>query len=276
MPPQRPFPGKKINRMINAAAPLSRIRAILLLPLFLFQGSAYPQPRVIHVLVALCDNIHQGIVPVPEKIGNGQDPRNNLYWGCGFGVKTFFKKQPGWKLLAQLDNPAPSIHERLIFRHRDSTVYLIADAYDGARIKRTIVDFLDYAAGKGEVLIDLDSVRISAGGKSNLICYVGHDGLMDFSLESSPEKSNNEKREVIILACASRIYFYDHVTKTGASPLLWTTHLMCPEAYTLDAAIDSWILNDAPSMTKEKAAQTYNRYQKCGIKGARSLLVTGF
>jgi hypothetical protein len=27
------------------------------------------------VIVALCDNLHQGIVPVPKAIGNGQDPR---------------------------------------------------------------------------------------------------------------------------------------------------------------------------------------------------------
>jgi hypothetical protein len=44
----------------------------------------------------------------------------------------------------------------------------------------------------------------------------------------------------------------------------------------MDAAIDSWILNDTPDKTREKAAQTYNQYQKCGIKGARNLLVTGF
>ena len=35
--------------------------------------------RVVHVIVALCDNRYQGIVPVPERIGNGDDPRNNLY-----------------------------------------------------------------------------------------------------------------------------------------------------------------------------------------------------
>ncbi len=37
--------------------------------------------KTIHVLVALCDNTYQGIVPVPEKIGNGQNPDQNLYWG---------------------------------------------------------------------------------------------------------------------------------------------------------------------------------------------------
>src|SRR5215510_12584294 len=55
--------------------------------------------KTIHVYVALCDNKYQGIVPVPAKIGNGQDPDNNLYWGCAFGVRTFFKKSSDWKLI---------------------------------------------------------------------------------------------------------------------------------------------------------------------------------
>lgn len=36
--------------------------------------------RIVHVLVALCDNEHQGIVPVPARLGNGEDPERNLYW----------------------------------------------------------------------------------------------------------------------------------------------------------------------------------------------------
>ena len=55
--------------------------------------------KSIHVFVALCDNKYQGIVPVPAKIGNGQDPNNNLYWGCAFGIRTFFKNSKEWKLL---------------------------------------------------------------------------------------------------------------------------------------------------------------------------------
>src|SRR6476661_8623706 len=52
--------------------------------------------KVIHVLVALCDNINQGIVPVSARLGNGQDPTTNLYWGAAFGVKTFFSKSQQW------------------------------------------------------------------------------------------------------------------------------------------------------------------------------------
>ncbi len=46
--------------------------------------------RTIHIFVALCDNKNQGIVPVPPILGNGEDPKNNLYWGALYGVKTFF------------------------------------------------------------------------------------------------------------------------------------------------------------------------------------------
>src|SRR3712207_6590162 len=48
--------------------------------------------KVIHVLVALCDNENQGIVPVPAFLGNGEDAPRNLYWGAAFGIKTFFSK----------------------------------------------------------------------------------------------------------------------------------------------------------------------------------------
>ena len=57
------------------------------------------QTKTIHVLVALCDNKYQGIVPVPKGIGNGQDADSNLYWGCGYGVRTYFKRSKEWKFV---------------------------------------------------------------------------------------------------------------------------------------------------------------------------------
>ncbi|MFN6946343.1 MAG: hypothetical protein ACK4ND_15450 [Cytophagaceae bacterium] len=51
---------------------------------------------------------------------------------------------------------------------------------------------------------------------------------------------------------------------------------MAPEVYTLHAAIGAWIKNESPEELREKAAQAYNKYQKCGINGARKLLVTGW
>lgn len=244
--------------------------------MFLFSLGLFAQKKVVHVIVSLCDNVNQGIVPVPKKIGNGQDPANNLYWGCGFGVKTYITKQPDWKLLTIQKNPSKLILERLIFKHKNSSIYLVADAYDGAQIKQATIDFLNYAAGLSEIQATADSVQIVCGGRSNLICYIGHNGLMDFKLDDYPARANLNKREVIILACASKLFFANYIKKCGAYPLLWTTNLMCPEAYTLDTAIDCWIKNEDPSIIREKAAQTYNQFQKCGINGAKRLLVTGF
>lgn len=233
-------------------------------------------PTTIHVLVALCDNKYQGIVPVPAKIGNGQDPANNLYWGCGYGVKTFLKKQPEWQLLKLISKPGPYIHERLVFKHRTQAVYLIADAYDGANMKETLTRFLLYAAGQSPTPIVLDRDTLHAGGEARLICFVGHNGLMDAALPAYPEKADNRPRDIAVFACASKQYFAAPIRRTGANPLIWTTHLMSPEAYTLDAMIDSWLKKESPALTREKVAQAYHQYQHCGLKGARRLFATGW
>jgi hypothetical protein len=238
--------------------------------------TAHSQARVVHVVVALCDNVNQGIVPVPAKIGNGQDPANNLYWGCAFGVKTFFKKQPDWRLLKTIANPSADIYERLVFKHRDSMVYLVADAYNGAMIKQATFDLLHYAAGYAKLELKIDSSTVRFGGSADVIAYLGHNGLMDFQLSNLPKATDTKQRQVVILACASKPYFAAGIKKAGAYPLLWTTNLMCPEAYTLHASVNAWVKHQSPETMRTKAAEAYHLYQKCGIKGARNLLVTGF
>jgi hypothetical protein len=52
--------------------------------------------------------------------------------------------------------------------------------------------------------------------------------------------------------------------------------LMAPEAYTLKSAIDGWILHESNDQIRERAAVAYDKYQRCGLKGARRLLVTGW
>lgn len=236
--------------------------------------------RIIHVLVALCDNDSQGIVPVPKKIGNGNDPNSNLYWGCGYGVRTFFDDSDDWQFLQTYKLPHQPVLERCVWRHRRSGILLVADAYRGARIKECTIDFLRNAAGTFTDTFTLKSKTIPSQfiqlNDAQLICYVGHNGLMDFSLSNSPVHKGNAQKKVIILACASRSYFREELLQAGAHPLLWTTNLMAPEAYTLKAAIDGWILSETGQEIRVRAAEAYNHYQKCGIKGAMNLFATGF
>ena len=60
-------------------------------------ATAQQVPRLVRVFVALADNEHQGIVPVPKALANGNDPGRNLYWGAAYRVKTFFQKRRDWK-----------------------------------------------------------------------------------------------------------------------------------------------------------------------------------
>ena len=229
--------------------------------------------NVFQVFVALCDNQYQGIVPVPEKIGNGQDPNNNLYWGCAYGIRTWFKKSKEWKVIAQYKKDSIRL-ERIVFKHRIKNIYLVADAYDGKFIRQCTNDFLLSCSGKLNDTIKIGDVQLGIGGKSKLLSYIGHDGLMDFQLSGNYENTDDRKRDIIILACYSKRYFSPYLTSSNINPLVWTTGLMCPEAYTLHDAFASYLNGESGEAVRTAAAKAYSKYQKCSEKAARNLLVS--
>lgn len=231
--------------------------------------------KIIHIFVALCDNKYQGIVPVPAKIGNGQDPQNNLYWGCAFGIKTYFKNSKEWKFLKS-EKQNGTLMERLIFKHISKDFYLIADAYDGKYIENCTKDFLNSNCGNKKETITIENKEIGIYGNSNLLGYIGHNGLMDFTLDNDYKNSDNKSRDCIILACKSQKYFSEYIKNAKSNPLVWTTQFMAPEAYTIHDAITGYVLNENASQIHLRAAKAYSKFQKCSIKAASKLLTTGF
>lgn len=235
---------------------------------------------VIHVFVALCDNVNQGIVPVSAALGNGDNPATNLYWGAAYGVKTFFSKSKDWEVVSQAKNPGATVLERVVFKHRQRELYMVADAYQGKEIRKTTVDFLDSAAGRVGQTIRVKTrngdVDLHTHGSADLVAYIGHNGLMDFALPTSPTGRDQRGRRAIILACASKQYFDKALLQTGATPLLWTTHLMAPEAYVLSAAIDGWANKESDEAVRVRAAKAYHEYQNCGLRAADRLFATGW
>jgi len=257
----------------TSAAPSSRIDS----------KAARNSATVIHVFVALCDNVNQGIVPVAPSLGNGDDPARNLYWGAAFGIKTFFAKNRDWQLVTTetVSNKSSSVVlDRVVFKHRQQQAFMVAEAYRGRYIRQATEDFLSAAAGiPGEdldVSVEGKTSTLHLGGSANLVGYIGHNGLMDFSLTSIPKKRDDEKRDAIILACASKGYFDDALRRTGANPLVWTTNLMAPEAYVLSAALDGWLKKESDEAVRLRAATAYHKYQNCGLKSADRLFATGW
>ena len=251
--------------------------------LYLIMGAALraqDMPRTIHVFVPLADNQHQGIVPVPPRLGNGDDPVHNLFWGADYGVKTSFVRSTDWELLPPSPKPKPEVLERCVFKRRAENVYLVADAYQGGKIAQAVIDFLQAAAGthseQVRVKVPSGEATLRAGGGADLVAYIGHDGSMDFDLSEYPRGTAENRRDAIIIACISKRFFAAPLRASGAHPLLWSTGLMAAEAYTLKSAIDGWVLREDDEKIRERAAAAYHQYQKCSLDAARRLLVTGW
>jgi len=238
--------------------------------------------RFIHIFVALCDNKYQGIVPVPAGIGNGQQPRSNLYWGAGYGIHTYFSRSKDWQVIGKSTYNIAArkdsvVLDRLLLRHRRQGVYLLAEAYDGRNIKETITEFLQAAAGQlPRAVKPAGQDSLYFGGEADLLAFVGHDGLMDFSLNQRFKGDTVNKRETIILACYSKRFFGPHLRSTGAQPLLWTSGLMAPEAYTLHDAINAWVARKPALQVQQAAAKAYSTYQHCSMQAATHLLPIGW
>ena len=149
----------------------------------------------------------------------------------------------------------------------------MADAYRGKEMRLALLDFFAAASShnRGEWSAPGNATKIATGGAADLVAYVGHNGLMDFRMDLPKAPNGKGTRDAIVLCCRSDSYFSDPLRRVGARPLLTTAGLMAPEAYSLKAALDGWILAESPEKVRERAAQAYHRNQDCGLRAARWL-----
>ncbi len=232
--------------------------------------------KVIHVFVALCDNKTQGIQPVGEKIGNGDKPDANLYWGCSDGIQRYFTKVGLWKKLEthkpQAENAASPILRRIIFQHKRTGSILIADAYQGSHMKACTTNYLNASYGSYKAIIDSKVLKrkIQAGANSNLTDFIGHNGLMDFAVEVTPAETKPEL-DTITLCCIADRYFIPHFQKTNTTPILQTRSLMYPGSFILHDALEGWFKGESRSLIRTRAAKAYAKNQKISLKGGLSI-----
>ena len=231
------------------------MKTVLLLAL-LFAPLAV-SAKSITVFVALCDNASQGIAPVPAKIGNGDDPANNLYWGCSDGMKTYFRKSTKWTL-TKTENPEEEhILERLTFTHKASKTTLVAHAYRGRNMAECLKDFF---------------TAMRDTGKDDLVAFIGHNGLMDTGVMFPKDAGEDDARSsAIILCCISDSYFKPHLKSYNARPLVLTRQLMYPGSFILHDCIEVWLKDGSLTAHREAAAKAYAKNQKISTKAARTI-----
>jgi hypothetical protein len=200
----------------------------------------------IAVFVGLCDNASQGIVKVGAKIGDGDKPDDNLYWGCSDGLKSYFKASRRWKLEKR---EAPTgderILERLTFRHVSGGAVLVAEAWQGSKLK--------------ECYVACEEAMLS--GKHDLVAFIGHNVLMDTPIEAPGRKAAG-KTDAVVLGCLSERYFRARLEHAGARPVLLTTQLMYPGAFILHDALEPWLAGKDRTAMRAAAGAAYAKNQK--------------
>lgn len=229
---------------------------LLLMPLGCVKHAATVEvvPCEIRVFVALCDNATQGIAPVGAKIGNGDDPEGNLYWGCSDGLSAFFRKSSAWKLLKSEKDLSHQVMRRLTFQHVKSGKTLIADAYRGSEMKACVADFESSLAS----------------GSHELTAFIGHNGLMDFTL-NLPTSKPASSGDSIVLCCHSQSYFAPRLTALGSRPILLTQQNMYPGAFLLHDALEVWFKQGSMSEIRQAAGKAYAKNQKIRESAARGV-----
>jgi hypothetical protein len=220
-----------------------------------------PAYRTIRAFVALADNAHQGIVPVPARIGNGDDPDHNLYWGCSEGLRAYFSASRNWRRVSVQRFSRGPILERCQFRHARQNVLLVADAYRGREIRQATSDFLRAALHPSA----------PPAASPTLVAYIGHNGLMDFACPDIGTPRAASHRPTVVLCCKSASYFEPLLRRDGARPVLTTTQLMYPGAFLLHDAVEVFLSGGDAEGMREAAAKAYARNQRISLRAARGV-----
>lgn len=220
-------------------------------------GALRAEPRTIRVFVALCDNATQGILPVPAKIGDGENPDANLYWGCNNGLRSFFRRSKVWKLDKAELNPTPEILERVSFKHVSDDLMLIGEAYRGREMRRCLADF---------------EACLASGG-AGLAAYIGHNGSMDEAPGETPATtlSPGQRPDAVVLCCVSQRYFAPRLEALGARPVLLTQQLMYPGAFLLHDAIEAWRRGASRPDIRAAAGRAYAKNQGISTKAGTGI-----
>jgi hypothetical protein len=238
------------------------------------------KPLVAHVVVALVDNQYQGIVPVPAALGNGSDPKSNLYWGAMYGVRSFLRRSADWHLMPVASHADARVLDRATFMRKftrngvQGEMFLVAEAWQGEHIAAAIRRFLELNRGEHREALRIGDRVIDAGGAAHVIVFVGHNGLMDSAAPVlPPTRAQAMPHASVVLACFSDDYF-SSLLGPDSAPLLMTTGLMAPEAYTIDAALKAWFDGAPPAAVRVAAAGAYARYQRISERSALRLFVS--
>ena len=222
--------------------------------------------RTARIIVSLADNVNQGIVPTTPTLGDGQNPRTNLYWGAMYGIKSYFRRHENWTV-ESTETSNPNILESLRLRssHKDN-FEIKAEAWNGVKQHLAVSAYLGELANSGR--------------GADLTLFVGHNALMDRYLGAYPvipsaaSQNRSRKRKTAVIACNSRSYFSPLVKAAGVENYVMTNGLMAPEAYVVEGVLSAWMEGGDRNDAGLRAAENYAKYQNISLGSAQRIFGT--
>ena len=235
--------------------PFSPTSVFVLLISVALSVSGFAEERSIRVFVALCDNQTQGIIKVGAKIGDGDSPDSNLYWGCSDGLGKYFPRSGKWEVVKTEHDVDESILRRLLLKHKnDDGLTLVAEAWRGSEMRNCWIAFEEAIASK----------------KHAVVAYIGHNALMDNTF-LDPETVTDNPTQSIVLACVSETYCKRRLAVLGSEPILLTRQLMYPGSFLLHDAIESWRNGGDKSEIRSAAGRAYAKNQGISVKAGTGI-----
>ena len=238
------------------------------------------KPIVISSYVALWDKSFC-IYDSPKKCNfrwaDGGNPKNNLYWGGGFGVKVGFRKL-GWKLAQQKEGEMavfskkfyPSRFWRKQGIKKPFYIYAAFWAYKTDYETDSSHDILlAYKAFAGSLFTNKNQPitlrngkTINAGGQSHIVGYVGHMVHGGIWQLKNVKKTSTMAKGAYMTACLTAQVFSPYVLDKNIYGLLFTTKLMAPEAYNQNALFRAIARGANGKGIIMDVARAYDKYHK--------------
>jgi len=244
-------------------------------------------PLVVQVHVPLCEN--QIIWCGNERLGDGDNPRTNLYWSTSGGFVGWFKRKgSGWKQVMRQQHDGAKLLETRVWKRRTPAtgawrrrgvdapfdVYVVAYAWRGTEIDSALEAFVADAYGDVARSITLpDRTTLAAGGAARVVAYVGHNRLMDipeYDWEAAERRhAGTRVKAVIAVACSTAPYMADSVPSPRRVPLLMTRDLLFAGAHSFEGAVSAFARAASLARILHSAVEAYAKGQGKPAKRVR-------
>ena len=235
------------------------------------------KPLVVQVHVPLCERT---IIPCGnDRLGDGDNPRGNLYWATTEGFLGWFgRKGSGWKSVLTAKGDAigeADVLDLRVWRRtvpasaawraagapRTVEVYVVAQAWRGTAIDRALSRYAEDLYGAHAQAITLaDGKTLAAGGDAHVVAYVGHNRLMDldaFDWRAIAARGDQRSRGVIAIACHTAPYMQGVVPGPRQVPLVMTRDFMLASSAALEGAVMAFAKDGDYAAIRRGAAAGY-------------------